>query len=684
METEEQPNLIQRIKDKISGKEVGATFGEIGFGTGLDIATKGLLVTPIPGSRIAYGGINFLGGAGANYVAQQARTEEDLAWHDRDWGEVVSSGLLGIIPGMSAKAGKLTRFVGRPNTYRRAATFGSASGIGDQFIRQGIDEQRLPTPSEIALGASVGGVAGPVFKKALDEASVVFKKFKGKKPEAINLNDVELKHLSFLQRQILQAKQNGLSNEDITTLIKNYRKAESEKEIMKQVDELLDQDKVLEAQELVRSIGGELNLATRDLVKVFMKATKEGNLTLAENTFQQFSDVLKVRHRYRLDVLKDRIDDTYSKTFFSSEDVLDDPEEYARQVITRAANNPSKMDELVNLGILKRPLGPKDSGAAVQQIDKARAVFLYNRAQMMAGRGGKIKQNLYRDPITGDEFTYRVTEAGVRKLNKTNMRYSVGRARDIDKGSYISKQEFVDELGPDLGEWSYDINERLIREMDNLAGQQFEKDHIAPVSKLADNAGGWRTHTNFILLWVYQNRAKSAKRISDDLMDLLGVPRTKKEAIRSVLLNELMSPNSRINPIDAQRLIMADLGVVRFAKEGKDWSNRVFENPEELKLLFSDIKADDIIAEINDETGKQLLSDAIYSDTEVSAATVLKQAKDILNKFSYAEFKQALSEAIALNRYRLEQIAIRVKNQKGPFKDPMVYEQFNPSNPKLK
>ena len=52
METEEQPNLIQRLINKVSGKEVGATFGEIGFGTGLDMATSGLLVAPIPGSRI--------------------------------------------------------------------------------------------------------------------------------------------------------------------------------------------------------------------------------------------------------------------------------------------------------------------------------------------------------------------------------------------------------------------------------------------------------------------------------------------------------------------------------------------------------------------------------------------------------------------------------------------------------
>ena len=230
METEDKKNLIQRAISKVDGKEVGATFGEIGFGTGLDIATSGLLVAPIPGSRIAYGGINFLGGFGANYVAQQARTEEDLEWYDRDWGEALSAGLLGIIPGMSAKAGKLTRLVGNPNTYRRAATFGAASGIGDQFIRQGIDEGRLPTGGEIVTGGITGGVAGPVFKKSFDEVAKIFTKYQGKSAKEINslIQPEEgqhfSRHMSVLQKGILEANEAG----DMTTvrrLIFEYRKA---------------------------------------------------------------------------------------------------------------------------------------------------------------------------------------------------------------------------------------------------------------------------------------------------------------------------------------------------------------------------------------------------------------------------------------------------------------------------
>ena len=224
METEEQPNLIQRLINKVDGKEVTALGGEIGTGIGLDMATQKLLYLG-PKGWVAYGGINFLGGAGANYAAQQYRTEEDLAWYDRDWGEIISSGLLGIIPGTTAKAGKLTPFVGRPNTYRRAATFGATQGVTDQFIRQGINEQRLPTAGEIATGGITGGVAGPVFKKSFDEIGKIFTKYQGKSAKEINdlLTDEEINTL----KTLLGSKE-PLSREDETTVRSLIKKLNTE------------------------------------------------------------------------------------------------------------------------------------------------------------------------------------------------------------------------------------------------------------------------------------------------------------------------------------------------------------------------------------------------------------------------------------------------------------------------
>ena len=229
METEEQPNLIQRLKDKISGKEVTALGGEIGTGIGLDMATQKLLYGG-PKGWAAYGVINFAGGAGANYAAQQYRTEEDLAWYDRDWGEIISSGLLGIIPGTTAKAGKFTRFVGNPNTYRRVATFGAAQGITDQFIRQGIDEGRLPTGSEIATGGITGSVAGPVFKKSFDEIGKIFTKYRGKSAEEINslMTDRERSSISYFKKQIVANRDNPKAALELIERMKesnfNYRK----------------------------------------------------------------------------------------------------------------------------------------------------------------------------------------------------------------------------------------------------------------------------------------------------------------------------------------------------------------------------------------------------------------------------------------------------------------------------
>ena len=208
-------NQQETSSDVNHGKEVLALTGEIASGVTLDAATNWMLVNPVPGSRVAYGAINALGGAGANYVAQQYRTEEDLAWYDRNWGEVISSGVLGIIPGMGGKAGKFTRFVGKPNTYKRAVTSGIGTGVADQLIRKPIDEGRLPTGGELVSGAAVGGIAGPAFKKATDEFTKIVGKYKGRSPKDIEaeLTEAEISTLETL----LQSKQ-PLSKDDESKL----------------------------------------------------------------------------------------------------------------------------------------------------------------------------------------------------------------------------------------------------------------------------------------------------------------------------------------------------------------------------------------------------------------------------------------------------------------------------------
>ena len=155
----QDPDKEERVKHLWSRieqptREVAGLGGEVAAGLALDAKTQGLLAGG-PWGWLGYGAINFAGGASANIAAQKLRQEEDI-----NWGEVVSSGFLGIIPGTSLRFGrKATKILGGAGTYQRAATFGAAQGMTDQVVRQGINEGRLPTGGELATGAVTGGIA---------------------------------------------------------------------------------------------------------------------------------------------------------------------------------------------------------------------------------------------------------------------------------------------------------------------------------------------------------------------------------------------------------------------------------------------------------------------------------------------------------------------------------------------
>ena len=221
-QTPRSQQLLDKLEDTNVVGEIGGLTTEIGTGIALDTATAGLLVAPVPGSRLAYGAINFAGGAISNYAAQRIRGEEDT-----DWGEVISSGLLGIIPGMGGKAGKFTRFVGNPNTYKRAITSGAATGVADQVIRQGWNEQRLPTVGEVTTGAVAGGTLGPIFKKSFDEVGKILSKYSGKTAIEINekLTTRERSHLTSLQKKVLEVYQKG-DPKEIAEVVREFRRSQ--------------------------------------------------------------------------------------------------------------------------------------------------------------------------------------------------------------------------------------------------------------------------------------------------------------------------------------------------------------------------------------------------------------------------------------------------------------------------
>ena len=141
--------------DELKQRLLGMTT-EIGGGIGTDAATSGLLAGG-PAGIAAYGLINFGQGAYTNYLVQKhVYGNENI-----NWGEVISSGALGVIPfmniGASAKAAK---FVGSAKSLKRGIVGGAGMGIAGEQLRVGIDEKRVLNPTEAVLGGTIGAAFG--------------------------------------------------------------------------------------------------------------------------------------------------------------------------------------------------------------------------------------------------------------------------------------------------------------------------------------------------------------------------------------------------------------------------------------------------------------------------------------------------------------------------------------------
>ena len=225
MELEEQENVLSRVLQSIDnpGGQAAGLATEVGTGLALDKVTSPLLAGG-PLGWAGYGIINFGGGAASNYAAQRIRGEEDT-----DWGEVLSSGLLGIIPFSSIKLGKrATQIAGEAGTVKRAVVGGAGMGAGDQFIRSGL-EGELPSPTNLAVGTVAGGALGGTFQKSFDEFGKILDNFKAKGipvediPKAITKDPKASRHLSLLKKQILEAHASGDSHL-VSRLIFDYRK----------------------------------------------------------------------------------------------------------------------------------------------------------------------------------------------------------------------------------------------------------------------------------------------------------------------------------------------------------------------------------------------------------------------------------------------------------------------------
>ena len=229
-----QPVDEQEKKKELGNKllpYVGGLTTEVGTGLALDRATEKLLLGG-PKGWAAYGVINALGGAAANYVAQQQRTEEDLDWFDRDWGEVISSGVLGIIPYSSLRLGRTgTKLLGEAGTLRRATTGGIGVGVADRYLQSGINEGELPSATDVAIGGISGGIISPTIQKLGNEVASIYTKYANKSSAEINksISKRERSALTYWQKELLAAKQRSYEtgdNTEVNALVGQYRRAQ--------------------------------------------------------------------------------------------------------------------------------------------------------------------------------------------------------------------------------------------------------------------------------------------------------------------------------------------------------------------------------------------------------------------------------------------------------------------------
>ena len=127
---------------------------ETGIGITTDFLTAPLLISPIPGSRPIYYGINFGVGYGANALAQWMRGD----WDEFSQGEALSAGGYQTIPfGTAAKGLK---------GLRRATAKGVLGGATMAQLEVGIDERRRLTAQELMLSSILGGTVAGGLKSA--------------------------------------------------------------------------------------------------------------------------------------------------------------------------------------------------------------------------------------------------------------------------------------------------------------------------------------------------------------------------------------------------------------------------------------------------------------------------------------------------------------------------------------
>ena len=118
------------------------------------------------------------------------------------------------------------------------------------------------------------------------------------------------------------------------------------------------------------------------------------------------------------------------------------------------------------------------------------------------------------------------------KKSKDN-KQTAGTYRAKTKGAQITLEEYIEELGEELGKKGFELDKQRMRRLRRWIGKNVHLAHIQPISK-----GGFDHPANMILLYAKDNLSKNAKVLPDSFFTNMKIPKTKQELIRSSLRSQ--------------------------------------------------------------------------------------------------------------------------------------------------
>ena len=222
------------------------------------------------------------------------------------------------------------------------------------------------------------------------------------------------------------------------------------------------------------------------------------------------------------------------------------------EVMQMLSTNPEMINAFTKTSITYKglqELAPAYSKAKKAQVQMAKQALLE----------GKPRPAFW-NPQTQSIWKFESKGKGKWSAFNTDNKILRGAKRvNLAKGKYITLDDMVKELGPELGQKAFEINETKLKKLYRWVSKEgAQLDHISPVSK---KKGGYLVYTNLILLRAKDNIAKGNKVLPKALLDELGVPLSKEAAIRSIL-----NPTSTLTPKQKRIKILRALGIWKEVK----------------------------------------------------------------------------------------------------------------------